>query len=569
MSQTIQTPEQQTYLVKLLGYDYTIRYKPGAHNVVADALSRVPTGEFLSLTVPHCDFLDTLRQALMADTQYQELLHEIQTAPAAHHGLSIRNGLILKDHRIWIPFPTTLTSTLLEEFHTSPLGGHTGVAKTLHRLRQSFDWPTIKKDVQRFVSHCPVCQQTKYETKKPSGLLQPLPIPARIWEDMSIDFITGLPSSQGHTVIMVVVDRYSKGAHFGALPTQHTAHQVAVHFLTLVCKLHGFPRSLVSDRDALFLSQFWKELFRLSGTQLRMTTAYHPQSDGQTEVVNRTLEQYLRAYVHHKPSHWFQYLPLAEWSYNTTVHSSTGFTPFEIVYGRPPPSTVDYIRGSSPIDAVDSLLTDRTELHALLQRRLQKAQSSMKATADKHCRDTQFSIGDWVYLRLRPYRQKSLAPSYTKLAKRFYGPYQVTDRIGPVAYRLALPATSQIHNVFHVSLLKLHQGPSPTTDAPLPPLAVDHHPLVSPLAILDWKWDTSVTPPLRMVLVQWAGLPPEDTSWESWSELQSAYNLEDEVVFGGVGVDSIMQNKATDTNNSSTNRPKRVTHRPTYLEDFV
>lgn len=302
MSQVIQTSEQQTYLVKLLGYDYNIRYKPSPTNTVADALSRIPTGDFLSLTVPHCDFLDTLRRALMADTQYRDLLQAIQTTPADHPALLVRNGLIFKERRIWITVPTPLTSTLLEEFHTSPLGGHTGVAKTLHRLQQSFDWPTIKSDVQHFVSHCLVCQQTKYETKKPSGLLQPLSIPARIWEEMSIDFITGLPPSQGHTVIMVVVDRYSKGAHFGALPTHHTAHQVAVHFLNLVYKLHGFPRSLVSDRDALFLNHFWKELFRLSGTQLRMTTAYHPQFDGQTEVVNRTLEQYLRAYVHHKPS---------------------------------------------------------------------------------------------------------------------------------------------------------------------------------------------------------------------------------------------------------------------------
>ena len=512
MSQVIQTPKQQTYLVKLLGYDYEIRYKPGVSNVVADALSRLPSGEFLSFTVPHFDFLDTFRRSLTADNQYCDLLTAIQTRPADHPSLSVHRGLIFKDHRIWLPFPTPFTSSLLEEFHTSPLGDHSGVAKTLHRLQQSFDWPNIRADVRHFISHCLICQQTKYETKKPSGLLQPLPISARIWEDLSLDFITGLPPSHSHTVILVVVDRYSKGAHFGAFPAQHTAHQVAVRFMDMVCKHHGFPRSLVSDMDALFLSHFWRELFRLNGTQLRMSTAYHPQSDGQTEVVNCTLEQYLRAYVHHKPNQWFRYLSLAEWSYNTTVHSSTGFTPFEIIYGRPPPNIVDYVMGSSPIDAVDSFLTDRTELHVVLQRRLLKAQFVMKVNDDKHRHDVHYVVGDWVFLRLRPYRQKSMTPTYSKLAKRFFGPYQVTERIGPVAYKLALPTDSRIHNVFHVSLLKAHHGPPPSNDNPLPSLAVDHHPVVKPLTILDWKWDLSVTPPQRMVLVQWMGLPPEDTS---------------------------------------------------------
>jgi transposase InsO family protein len=164
-------------------------------------------------------------------------------------------------------------------------------------------------------------------------LLQPLPAPSGIWEDLSLDFITGQPPSHGCTTILVVVDRFSKSAHFGALHPTYTAYKVAQLFLDMVCKHHGMPRSLVSDRDPIFISQFWRELFKLSGTQLRMSTAYHPETDGQTEVLNRSMEQYLRAFVHHKPSLWLTFLPLAERSYNTTKHSATGYSPFHVVYG--------------------------------------------------------------------------------------------------------------------------------------------------------------------------------------------------------------------------------------------
>lgn len=190
------------------------------------------------------------------------------------------------------------------------------------------------------MAQCPVCQQTKYETRKPVGLLQPLPISLTIREDLALDFITSLPSSHGFTIIMVVVDRYSKAAHFGALPTHYSTYKVVILFLDTICKLHGFPRSLVLDRNPIFVSNFWCELIKLSGTKLRMSTAYHPQTDGQTEVLNRTLEQYLRAYVHQNPSHLFHFLPLAKWSYNTAIHSGTSLSPFEVVYGKSPSSII-------------------------------------------------------------------------------------------------------------------------------------------------------------------------------------------------------------------------------------
>lgn len=154
------------------------------------------------------------------------------------------------------------------------------------------------KDVKTFVHECVVCQQIKHITRKSAGLLQPISIPAGVWEDLSMDFVTHFPSSQGFTTIMVVVDRFSKGVHFGALPMQFTAFKVATLFMDTI-------RSIISNRDPIFISSFWKELFKMSGTTLRLSTTYHPQADGQTKVMNRTLEQYLRSFVHHEPASWF------------------------------------------------------------------------------------------------------------------------------------------------------------------------------------------------------------------------------------------------------------------------
>jgi hypothetical protein len=290
---------------------------------------------------------------------------------------------------------------------------------------------------------------------------------------------------------------------------------------------------LVSDRNPIFISRFWRELFRLCGTKLRMSTAYHPQTDGQTEVFNRVLEQYLRAFVHKHPHQWYTYLNLAEWSYNTSVHSSTGFSPFEITFGKPPPSIPHYLLGSSTIEAVDTLLTSRQHLITKLRNILTKAQNRIKQFADNKRRDTSFELNSWVYVKLCPYRQKTPTSSpYTKLSPRYYGPFKILSRIGPVAYKLDLPPTSKIHPVFHCSLLKPHHGPITSTAPSLPPSSIDNHPIITPLAILSSKWDTSVDPPIHMVLVQWQSLSLEDTSWEPWSALSQ---VEDKVILPAVG----------------------------------
>jgi len=191
-----------------------------------------------------------------------------------------------------------------------------------------------------------------------------------------------------------------------------------------------------------------------------------------------------------------------------------GLSSYEITYGKPPPALPQYISGTSHIEVVDSIIATRQALHSKLQQHLLKAQTAMKLYADHHRRDVQFQVGDWVYVRLMPYRQLSVRPHYSKLAKRFYRPYRVTEKIGLVVYHLQLPEESKIHPIFHVYLLKIHHGPPPITDDPLPPAQVDNHPVVEPLSFLDWKWNSSANPPSRMVLVQWHGLAPENTSWE-------------------------------------------------------
>jgi hypothetical protein len=165
------------------------------------------------------------------------------------------------------------------------------------------------------------------------GLLQPLPLPSQVWEDLSMDFITHLPNSFGHTIIWVVCDRLTKFVHFIALPTSFTTEDLEQRFSIEICRLHGTPKTIISDRDPLFLSKFWKELFKVQGTQLKYNTTYHPKKDGQTEAVNRTLESYLRCFVRDHPRRWYKFLHLAEYWHNSSYHSAIQMTPFEALYG--------------------------------------------------------------------------------------------------------------------------------------------------------------------------------------------------------------------------------------------
>jgi len=313
----------------------------------------------------------------------------------------------------------------------------------------------MKADVDSYIKQCTICQQAKHTHNHPSSLLQPLPIPSGAWADVSLDFIEGLPKSEGFFVIMVVVDRLTKFAHFIPVKHPYTAPTIAKTFLDNIVKLHGMPHSIVSDRETIFVSTFWKELFKLYKVTLNLSTSYHPQTDGQTERVNQCLEMYLRCVVQDAPNTENSWLPLAQLWYNSSHHSSIGCSPFRALYGYDPNLGTVSTNDQTAPPSVTQLIEHREQHLQHLKQRLEQAQNRMKLFADRKRTDQHYSVGDSVLLRLQPYTQSSVANRpYPKLAYKFFGPYKILEKIGAVAYRLQLPAHSSIHPIFHVSQLK-------------------------------------------------------------------------------------------------------------------
>jgi hypothetical protein len=316
---------------------------------------------------------------------------------------------------------------------------------------------------------------------------------------------------------------------------------VAEAFVKEVVRLHGIPLSLVSDRDPLFISHFWRELFKLQGTTLKMSSSYHPETDGQTEVINRCLESYLRCFVADQPKSWSYWVPWAEYWYNTTYHVSLGKSPFEVVYGRQPPKLIKFLSNETKVAAVALELHERDEALKQLKAHLLKAQQQMKKYADKKRRDIKFTVGEWVFLKLRPHRQHSVVKRINqKLAPRFYGPFKIIEQIGAVAYKLQLPDQSKIHPVFHVSLLKKAVGDyTVQTDLPKD-LEVILDEEVYPVKVLGTRVTLQNGEPTPQSLIQWKDKSVDDVTWENDDVIRGQFpefNLEDKVVLLEGGID--------------------------------
>ena len=330
--------------------------------------------------------------------------------------------------------------------------GHFGIDKTLSILHEHFFWPNMRKSVEKICSSCISCRQAKSRTQ-PHGLYMPLPVPTNPWVDISMNFVLGLPRTRNRKdSIFVVVDRFSKMAHFIPCHKTDDAVHIANLFFKEIVRLHGIPKTIVSDRDVKFLSHFWRVLWSKLGTKLLFSTASHPQTDGQTEVVNRTLGTLLRALIGRNVKTWEDNLPFVEFAYNRSVHSTTGFSPFEIVYGFNPLTPLDLL----PIPLSEISNTDgykRAEMvksiHDKARQKIEKRNEQIASQVNKGRRMVSFEPGDWVWVHMRKERFPSKRKS--KLDAHGDGPFQVVAKINDNAYRIDLPGEYGVSATFNVS----------------------------------------------------------------------------------------------------------------------
>ena len=526
-------------------YNFVVHYKPGKLNILADALSRrpdydskSPPDEIDGSPCPACDenecnlvastatnnILDRIREAYHTDLQCSAIIkHLSDTKPkplsarlnARIHRYDVIDGLLVyrvdKDDepRVVVPCDDDLRATLIHEYHDSPSAGHLGREKTYALLSRAYYWNRMYSWVRKWIRTCEVCQRVKPlgSAKAP---LQSLPIPSDNWQSVSMDFVFGLPPDrQQNTGILVFVDRLSKMVHLSAVRAAITAEESADIFLNTVFRLHGLPKTIVSDRDPRFTSAFWTQLFSSLGTRLNMSTTSHPETDGQTERVNRVMEDILRSYAT-SYDQWSDALPLVEFAINNSTHSSTGVTPFYANYARHPRVAASLLgpAGESPLgggedvthlcdvpnvrddepdvtnlgddepayDAPDVIrplaqaeqsdtasevvanpfLLKRQGILQFVRDNIAEAVDRQKQNADRVGRKhtESFTIGDRVLLSTANLPLRNVSNTGTnKLIPRFIGPFKVIARKG-IAYTLDIPSYLRLHPTFYVGRLK-------------------------------------------------------------------------------------------------------------------
>ena len=414
-----------------------------------------------------------------------------------------------------------LKRAVLQEFHSVYAAGHPGFYKTLRKVCEHFTWKGVMGDVKAYVASCSVCMCSKTSTQVPLGLLHPLPVPTAKWEQISMDYVTGLPVTKSkHDAVLVITDRLTKMVVLIATTKDVDAPHSAQLFVKHVFAHFGLPRIIVSDRDSRFVSAFWRALFRSLGTKLAYSSAYHPQSDGQTERVNRSMEQVLRCHCTQFPGAWDEHMHMCQFVLNAAPHVSTGFSPFMLMYGFEPrvPVTLDTSAAAS-VQSAEEALKGMADQLRIAQRNLERAQQQQRQQANKHRREHTFAVGDMVYLSTA--HLSSYEVPGRKLLPKFVGPFKVLEVVNPVAVRLQLPPElERVHDVFHVSLLRpvapgAETWHEPEVVAPLPVPPLQQH----VECIMQHDFVEGHQGRVAVYLVKWQGVPSWDATWEYEAEM--------------------------------------------------
>jgi len=454
-----------------------------------------------------------LRQAIWDALPKDPVAKAHLDSPAG--GFMEEGGLLLKDGRVYVPEDNGVKLRILGGCHDGKTAGHLGQEKTLELVARDYFWPGMRKFVNEYVLTCDTCARNKAPRHRRHGQLQPLPIPDGPWKSVSMDFIVELPPSSGYDAIYVCVDRLTKMAHFCPTNSNITAEGAAGLYLKYVFKNHGLPDDIVSDRGTQFVSKFTRRLLELLEVKGNRSTAYHPESDGQTERTNQTLEQYLRIYCDFHQDDWSQLLPLAEFVYNNAQSASTGMSPFYANYGYHPRATLKVRPSSGTYEnpAAESLLNHLKQVHGELRSTLGRAQEKYKQNFDRKANPApSFIVGDRVWLNRK--NIETVRPSKKLDSKRF-GPFRIAKVVGEskMAFELELPPQWRIHPVFHVSLLDPYQEnriEGRRQLVPEPPEIVEGEEEYEVEEILDSK----IVRKKLLYYVDWKGYGPEERMWE-------------------------------------------------------
>ncbi|GLB43148.1 putative retrotransposable element tf2 155 kda protein type 1-like [Lyophyllum shimeji] len=545
---------QARWSLYLANFDFVLHHRPGRSMGKPDALSRRPdhgdgSADNADIVLLKPEFFAVRAlQGLIAAGEEDKILRDIRRGnregaqedvvakaaaalKSARSGVrSVRSaewsedqGVLMFRGRIYVPNIPDLRRRIVEQHHDSRVAGHPGRWKTLELVSRSYWWPQMSRYIGSYTSTCDLCQRTKVRRQLPMGQLHPLPIPEGRWSVVSVDFIVKLPEAHGYDAVMVVVDSVGKRAHFIPTHTTCTAMGAANLYRKHVWKLHGLPDAFVSDRGPQFVAEFTRELYRLLGIKLSTSTAYHPQSDGQTERVNQELEQYLRVFCNERQDDWDDLLPEAEFQYNNHVHSATKFMPFMLDTGRNPRMGFE----PRPLNSNNETANEFFERMKLAQEEakaaLAKAKDDMARYYDqRRIPAPEYKPGDRVYLDASDIQ--TTRPS-KKLSHRYLGPYTIERQVGPLAYKLRLPRSmSRLHPVFNAVKLRLAPpDPIPGRRArpPPPPTLIDDEEWFDVEDILDSRF-------FRRKLqykVKWKGYGYEDASWEPVENVAHARDL--------------------------------------------